>query len=193
LSSHQTCLTTPLIPGFQIIKFVLLRDPLKRFFSLYNYHRRIELPKTVVDFKAKELSFNDFMKWLINNTKLVSSNFQTNFCSKTGSYADTITSNEFIIAKENLLRSEGVGVVERYTETLLLFNRVLQAENIQGEIINYHENKSEQKEDTLIYIEEHLGPELVQQIKDLNNFDYELYDCASTLLDEKLEMTEEQL
>ncbi|MCF6341202.1 MAG: sulfotransferase family 2 domain-containing protein [Bacteroidales bacterium] len=185
LSSHQSCLSSSPIAGFEVISFVILRDPLQRFLSMYNYHKKTDL-KTKLDFLAKELSFRDFILWIIQNSRLVSSNFQTNFCSKTGPYPQNISTQELLVAKENLLRTAGVGIVERFDDSLVLFNRILNKHQIPGKLESYQENKSDRQVDTMGFIEEQLGAELIREIKGLNALDYELYAYGNSLMDKKL-------
>lgn len=185
LSSHQVCLSSHELKGLEIIKFVLLREPIRRFFSMYNYHKRIS-PTNKLDYLAKEVTFKEFMKWIIKNSKVVSSNFQTNFCSKTITNKRTITHTDLLIAKENLTSSDGVGIVERYEESLTLFNKILEKHKVTGIIKKYQENKSKQLTDTIGYIEDQLGTELIRQLKNMNELDNELYIYANTLLDRKL-------
>ena len=184
LSSHQTCLSSARVAGFRVIGLIMLREPLQRFFSMYNYHKKTD-PKIKLDYLAKEISFRDFMKWIIKNSGLISSNFQTNFCSKTDAYPQNISIQELIIAKENLLRTEGVGIVERFDDSLILFSRLLNKHRIPGELEAYQENKSDQQVDALGFIEEQLGAKLIREIKELNALDYELYNYANKLLDKK--------
>lgn len=186
LSSHQACLASSNVPGYQVIKFILLREPLRRFFSMYNYHKRITPSLTQFDLMASQLSFKDFMKWLIQNAKVVRSNFQTNYCSKIDSKVKNITISEYMMAVENLHNADAVGTVERYNESLTLFNKVLNANQMAGKLKSYLENSSNQQNDPMGYIHDQLGPELIGQIIELNEFDYKLYDYANSILDNKV-------
>ncbi len=90
-----------------------------------------------------------------------------------------------MIAKNNLLNTEGVGIVERYNESITLFNNILKTHGISGKIKRYKENRSKQNVDTIAYIEKQLGADLFKQIKELNALDFRLYDFANILLDKK--------
>ncbi|NOR87725.1 MAG: hypothetical protein GQ527_08965 [Bacteroidales bacterium] len=186
LSSHQSCIKIPENTDFKQINFVILRDPLRRFLSIYNYHKRIIPDKTKLDFLAKESSFKDFMIWIINKSPSISANFQTNFCSRTLSIERNITKTDLMIAKENLLQSEGTGIVERYDESITLFNRILEKYHIKEKLISYQENTSKLQTDTIGFINEELGIDLVNQIKEMNAMDYELYNYTHSLLDKKM-------
>ncbi len=185
ISSHQSCLPVSGVKEYEVVEFILLRNPLSRFLSMYNYHKKISPSKAKLDFLANELSFKDFMIWLVENTKTVSSNFQTNFCSRTHINRREMTESDLMIAKNNLLNTEGVGIVERYNESITLFNNILKTHGISGKIKRYKENRSKQNVDTIAYIEKQLGADLFKQIKELNALDFRLYDFANILLDKK--------
>lgn len=186
LSSHQSCIKLPKNTDYKQINFVILREPLRRFLSIYNYHKRIIPAKTKLDFLARELSFKDFMIWIIKKSPTISANFQTNFCSRTVTISRPISETDLMIAKENLLQSEGTGIVERYDESVTLFNSILEKYHIKKKLISYQENTSKQQTDTIAFINEELGMNLVNQIKEMNALDYKLYSYGHTLLDKKI-------
>lgn len=188
VSSHQSCLPVSNINGYEVVEFILLRNPINRFLSMYYYHQRVSPSRAKLDFLANKLSFKDFMRWLADNTKTVSSNFQTNFCSRTHVNKRSITNTDLLIAKNNLLNAEGVGIVEQYDDSIAVFNHILKTHNISGTLKQYKENQSKQKIDTMTFIKEQLGVELFERIRELNALDLDLYNFAKTLLNKKLEL-----
>ncbi|PIE56911.1 MAG: hypothetical protein CSA34_01020 [Desulfobulbus propionicus] len=188
ISSHQTCLSVKGANNFKFIEFVMLRNPLRRFLSMYNYYKRIQLSGDKLENLAKEKTFREFVEYISNNSKVISSNFQTNFCSKTDSIRRKIVKDDLERAKDNLSHNvKNIGVVERFNDSVKIFNQVLRENEINGEMIIYKENSSRDILDPIKYIKDSLGTSLYHKVKAQNVFDFELYNFANKLLDIRVE------
>jgi len=124
LSSHWLPVPLPTLPGLEPRLVMLLRNPLERSRSVYNFERAQVGTNTPGNQRARELPFEEYVKWRLEpGTGPVLKNFQTRFCS--GDYFGQDMGQLFKQAKANLESSPLVGLVHRYAESMVLFEEGL--------------------------------------------------------------------
>jgi len=119
ISSHHACMPTPQGENYQTISSVILRDPIERIKSIYNFEKKQDASTPGAQ-KAKELTFKDYILWRLESSPTAICNYQTHYCSRTQSCSAHYQSTEedLNIALDNLNKAIIVGLVEEYPETL---------------------------------------------------------------------------
>ena len=185
VSGHHICLSIPQKQNYQTISTILLRKPLTRIRSIYNFERQQDA-QTSGAIKAKELSFSEFVKWRLKTSPLVFCNYQTYYCSMTGNPkpAHNINENDLELAMVNLQNCVVVGTVERYQESLQIANERLQEFfpkiNLGYTRKNITSPSCLSDEEIKANLIKDLGQSLVNQLEENNYLDEKLYQFADT-------------
>src|SRR5207249_3356148 len=84
ISSHQAAPPAPTIRGREVFTSILIRDPIARIRSIYEFERGQQI-STPGALKAKELDFKGYVDWRLKTSPAMLCNFQVHFCSRTAS------------------------------------------------------------------------------------------------------------
>ena len=193
ISGHHIAMPTPQGENFKTISSVLLRKPLARIRSIYDFERK-QKAETAGAVKAKELGFKGFVEWRLETSPIVFCDYQTHYCSRTGQrkpkYRPTKTDLELAI--ENLQTAAIVGTVERYNETLAVAQTRLQECFKDEELelkqvsLNTTSKKVASDEEVRQGLVEDLGESLVDRLEEINQLDKALYQVANSVLETKI-------
>ena len=126
LSSHWLPMPLPTLAGFSTQVVMLLRDPMERSRSVYNFERTQQGANSPGKKKARELTFQDYVKWRLQpGSGPVIKNFHTRFCS--GNYFGKDMAQLYDQALANLESIPLIGLVHRYSESMVFFEHGLSA------------------------------------------------------------------
>jgi len=123
LSSHWLPLPVTPVPGREVFVVALLRDPMLRLRSVYDFERRqdVDHPGTR---KARSESLAAYVAWRLQpETGPVIRNYQTRMLS--GTFPGDDDRAQFDAARACLDRLTFVGLVERYDESMVLLEALL--------------------------------------------------------------------
>jgi vacuolar-type H+-ATPase subunit I/STV1 len=188
ISSHHACMPTPQGRDFQTISSVLLRKPLARIKSVYNFERK-QQAQTEGAIKAKEMEFKDYVLWRLEKTPVMFCNYQTHYCSRVKSVRGKckVTEDDLKIAIQNLKKCAIVGTVESYEYTLKFAqNKLAQFHpeiNLKFVTLNKSPEINSPEEPRNLLIEE-LGIDIVNEIEAMNQLDDQLYAVAEEILEQ---------
>lgn len=188
LSSHHVQFPLPAEDGLEILPLILLRHPIDRARSVYVFEKRQEA-FTPGAIKAKELCFSDYIRWRLEED--VSPAVRNFHCSHlTSSRLKPINRPQYEAALAELTRSPLVGTVERYDESMVLFEHVL-SNDFSGIDLSYiSQNVTPDREQSIdIRIEavlDELGSELADEFCASNAWDIQLHEDANAILTERL-------
>lgn len=119
ISSHWVTFPLPKIPNICVHLALLFRDPLERIFSVYRFERGQQLDSPGGR-QARELDFPDYVRWrLQSDVGPVIRNYQTRYCS--GTYRDENLETMYLQALSLLDSTPLIGLVDRYEESMALF------------------------------------------------------------------------
>ena len=191
VSGHHICL----IPAdsnqkIKCLSSILIRDPLARVRSIYNFER-LQDAETDGAIMAKKFSFKDFVSWRLKNAPQVFCNYQTLYCSRVGpaSHKRSLSDNDLNLAIQNLERCIAVGTVKRYKEFLVMAQHELTVYFPDLFLEHHHLNISssskqlEGKKIKDINLISDLGEDIYNVLKNKNTLDFKLYDFANQILD----------
>jgi tetratricopeptide (TPR) repeat protein len=192
-SSHSIHFLLTNNEKFNFLPVYFLRHPIERIKSVYNFEKKQKDINTEGSKKAKELSFNDFVKWYMqDNSPATIRNAQTIFLSGDGPSPGRMD-YKFEIAKKNLLSTNTlIGIVNRYDETMVVFEEKLKKyfpnidlSYIPKNITNKNFNKS--LDDKIKEVENELDYDVKQLVYKNNYYDLELFKLANEKLNYEIE------
>ena len=195
ISSHHACMPTPQTQQYRTISSVLLRQPLARIESIYKFERQ-QQADTQGAIKAKELSFVEYVLWRLEKTPNIYRNYQTHYCSRSQQSQHNQIPNEenLEIAIANLQQCYLVGTVENYQDFLKISQQKLRQFypdiNLQYSFLNKTSMSIKTLDQVKASLVEKLGTQIVAELEELNQLDYELYKQAQKIMDANLSRVE---
>ncbi len=192
LSSHW--LPLPLLPELNARStlLVLLRHPVDRARSVYHFERRQSGAHGPSSEKAKTLGFRDFVTWRLEQGRgPVIRNYQVRYLS--GEFLAEDVERLLPLAKAQL-EDAVFGIVERYEESMIVFERALAGDFPAIDLAAPPQNVSRDGESTLEQrlddIREEMG-DIYDQLLAQNREDLALYAWALEQFSRRLSMVDE--
>lgn len=187
ISSHHLC-DTSAIAGIDVIPVYILRHPIERILSVYNFERRQDSSSPGA-MAAKKYNFRDYVQWRMEpDVNGVIRDYQTIYLAGLQARKPPIECTVDIFNAAMLkVQSSLVGLVENFDASMVRFEASLKSRNIEVDLSYIKQNVS--SESTTVagnatsYIAEELG-EVFNHVLSRNSYDLALY-CAATQLFEK--------
>ncbi len=166
-----------------------MRHPIDRIYSIYNFNRRRPDKTQKAVQKANSLNFNDFVEWVLENTKSIT-NFQTRYVSNQSN--DELNKNDLDTAMSHLKNSTVIGTVDRFNESLVASLPVLSQwfKNLDIKYVrqNVTTTGNENFEKKLDEIKSKLKDDVINELYKKNDFDFQLYSLANKEIDNRIEL-----
>ena len=191
LSSHHLCYPVPLLANTVVLPVYILRDPIERIHSVYHFERK-QKAETLGAISAKKMNFLEYVQWRMQpDVPPTIREFQTRFCS---GYLDKfgVPVNEEIYqeAVTTIEQTPLVGVVDRFDETMVVFEQVLKpyfpeidlSYISQNTNLRFKKLEPHQKREKVIA---ELGS-YADQVLDENRYDNQLYKYAHEVLNGRI-------
>jgi hypothetical protein len=187
ISSHNMTRNTPEMPGVSFIPVYLLRHPIERVWSVYNFERRQSV-NTPGARAAKSKNFKDYVSWRMEpEVARTIRNYQTVYlagCHGFTGDAD-VAGRCFSSAIESLQGSLLIGIVEQYDESMVVMEEALKNRYPEIDLSYIVQNASQESkyggretgEDAIARIFSELGG-VQKKLIDANSFDLALYQAA---------------
>lgn len=189
LSSHKIRVPSPCHPDLHFIPLVMLRNPLDRLGSMYNFYRGQNSSILQHEYKlAQRLPFRDFVQVLLESGNDSSfANLQTQFFLGQGL---GLSEETWPMAVVNFHEAACVGVVEKFDESMVLWSKYL-AQYFAGIDFSYQKmnvsvDRAATMESRISVLEEALGEELLGIFRKRNQYDYQLYGLALDRVEREL-------
>jgi len=195
-SSHSIYFNPKSTDEFTFLPVYFLRHPIDRIRSVYSFEKKQEPATTHGSIMAKKLDFNAFIGWYMkSDSPATIRNAQTIFFAGMGPSPGRIE-EKFVQAMKNLGQAPLVGLVDRYDESMVVFEEYLRRfypdidlsyirRNVTDK--NFHLSL-EDKVDTLL---SKLDDETRKSVLENNTFDMRLYEEAKSILDRRIERIED--
>lgn len=194
LSSHHMVFPLPEIPDVELLPLYLLRHPLERISSVYRFERWQQSDSRGAK-AAKKLSFVEYVAWrLRDDVPPTIRNYQCLNISGAGGVRGSVNNDRqfFLVAAERLQNLPLLGIVDRYDESMVIFESVLRSRGwVQVDLAYVRQNAStepvgESLEERIELVKTQLSENL-SSVMDRNQFDMTLYRQASQRLDQEIE------
>ncbi len=181
VSSHQFRYPFPQEPGFLFFDLCFLRDPLDRLRSMYDYFREKPVPGEPASKLAREQPLGGFIAELVKHHTYRVSNVQVNLLAN-GIVNDLPAEADLARAREVMLRTSFLGVVDRFEESLIAGQYFLRPVFPNLALAQEPANISAGWEDALNERIEKFrracDPDVFAELVRLNSLDAELVNCA---------------
>ncbi len=120
VSSHWVTAPMPQLDDLAISLCLMLRDPVERMRSVYQFERQQEGVDTPGSIRAKQMSFAEYMEWQMQPMPgPVVKNYQVRYCS--GDYLGDDLPGMYSMAQRLVQSTPTIGLVHRYDESMVLF------------------------------------------------------------------------
>lgn len=189
VSSHHVQLPLPALPSRSVLGLYLLRQPIDRVGSVYQFERKQDAD-TPGAIHAKKLSFNDYVVWRMReDVGATIREFQTRYCSG-AMKARKLDPTHLETAKAALDASPFVGVVDRYDEAMVVFEAALGEMGYPPDLAYTAQNQGKRAatpmSQRIEQVLDGLQPAAREQLLANNALDIALYDYANGLLDTRI-------
>ncbi len=190
-SSHSIYFIPKNTDKYNFFPVYFLRHPIDRIRSVYSFEKK-QIPATTQGSKkAKELGFDEYISWYMQESSPSTiRNLQTIFLSGERSASPKIQ-EKFTIALNNLNNYPLIGVVDRYDESVVVFEEYLKEffSNIDLSYIRKNvtdDNLESSVEEKAEKVLDQLNNSNQILVKKNNEFDMKLYTVANIQLDSKI-------
>lgn len=192
LSSHHLCYPMPELPGTTFFLLYLLRHPVERVLSVYNFERR-QNTDTPGARNAKRHDLAGYVDWRLEpEAGPTIRDFQTRFLAGRHRPARRPMDDEgYAVALDTLERVALVGIVERFDESMVVFEHGLRAAFPDIDLAYVRQNVSDRsgrsQASKIEEVADRLGEERYQRLLANNRYDLALYEAAQRRLDRHLD------
>lgn len=196
LSSHSVHFSPQDTDNYRFLTVYFLRHPIDRIRSVYSFEKKQMPAITRGSKKAKELEFNNFIKWYLDESSPATiRNIQTIFLSGEGTRSNMSIEERFGIAMNTLNNSNLIGVVDRYDESMVVFEEHLKAYVPDIDLSYIRKNVTDNNieasvEEKANKVLSQLDSETQRLVKEKNELDMKLYIRANIQLDAKVSSIE---
>ena len=181
----------PVLEGVKILPVVMLRHPIDRVGSVYEFQVRQE-SSTPGAVHAKKMTFEHYVRWGMDPTSGATiRDFQTRRCC--GRFVKTrarVTEQDFALALQQVQGIRLLGLVDRYDESMVLFEQVLQpffpAINLAYVKHNVSTSRRGTLQERVQHVYDRLGAEVGAILQENNYWDQKLYEEAEALLSKRM-------
>ena len=192
VSSHHVKMPLPVMQNITLHPVLFFRNPLERVVSVYEFERK-QVSDTPGAVNAKRLNFSDYVKWRMKRgSGATIRNFQTRCCiGKITKPGLDLTSDDYNDAKSFLKKVKLIGLVEKYTSSMVLFEEEVREIFPELDLAHIRQNVNQslsmttnEKIDSMFA---RLDSEATELLLDNNKYDLLLYNYARSIICKKLE------
>jgi len=187
ISSHSLPLPIQEIQGVDLITLVMLRDPLLRIRSVYNFERK-QKANTPGAKHAKIFAFKEYVEWRMNpDVSPTIRDMQVRYLTRNLPQSGRNLNESHLEAAIDLVKATSlVGIVESFDESMAIFKRSLLTSGIDLNFFYKKQNitstKIVSRAETIEQLKNDLGSSLFEDVLKHNQFDLRLYDRAVELV-----------
>lgn len=192
ISSHHVQFPLPELPDITFFPLIMLRHPVDRVGSVYNFeHRqRVDTPGAIA---AKKYDFNDYVEWRMQpDVNATIRNFQTRCILGSVKHARRpLTDEEFEKALQATRKVAAIGIVDLYDESMVFFEEWLTPHFPKLDLAYVHQNVSSGRKKTLADRANEVLDSLSPRVRDLllanNKYDIKIYEAARNAMLTRIE------
>jgi len=193
LASHHLALPLPGMNGVRFFLLTMYRHPLERVTSVYNFERQQAQADTLGARFAREHSLREYVLWrMLQDVPPTIRNYHV-FCCLPGAvqWNRPFTEDDLERAKRFVDATPLVGVVERFDESVALFEHTLRPHfpgiSLAYKPQNVRQSRQETTEQRLDRLKAEAGQEAFEALEQGNRLDMKLYAYVEALFQKRLE------
>ncbi len=186
LSSHHLLLPLPVPDNVTLMMIVMFRHPVERVQSVYNFERRQKRASTPGAVHARKYGLREYVDWRMRpDVGETIRNFHT--IKMLGAHIKTrknnITEKDFAQAVDTVRKTEMIGLVERFDESMVLFEEFLRPFfpeiDLTYRIQNVGQSVKMSREDRVDGLRQEIGETCFKALLDKNRWDLKLHDIVT--------------
>ncbi len=181
VSSHQIRYPVPAVPGFIFFDVCILRDPIDRVRSMYDYFREKPAAGDPVSELANRLELGRFVEHLVNELPWYVNDAQVNLLAN-GIANDPPTLADFDRATAQMMRTSFLGVVDRFNESLIAgqhsLSTVFPELDCDSEAVNVSRGLESTLDGRIAKVKDACSADVYEKLLRLNQFDARLVNLA---------------
>lgn len=184
LSTHHLRVPLPVLQGTELLLITMFRHPIERVTSVYKFEKNQRGGTTPGAIHAQKLSLADYIHWRMEpGVGATIRDFHTRrMLSKKARRKEVLTSEDMRAVKKRLSEMTMVGTVERFDESMVLFEDTLKAYfpdiDLSYVAQNIGQDPTESIEKRLNELREQIGQQTYDLLIEKNQKDIELYEIA---------------
>ncbi|MDQ7084459.1 MAG: sulfotransferase family 2 domain-containing protein [Sulfurovum sp.] len=191
-SSHSIYYTPQSNESFHFHPVYFLRHPIERIKSVYSFEKKQPQEDSSGAQMAKKLDFESYIQWRMQKESPATiRNLQTIFLAGIGANPNDIK-KKFDMAMQRIKESPLIGIVDRYDESMVVFEAHLEDFFPHVDLSYIRKNVTDtnltasvdEKAYTLL---QNLSPVLREIVEKENTFDLALYNESNNVLDRRIE------
>ncbi len=198
LSTHHLVLPLPKVNGAKLFMIIMLRHPIERVQSVYNFERRQKRGSTPGAKNAQKDDFKEYVAWRMRpDTGATIRNYQTIKCLHGHEYAfkKDVTDKAFTQAAATIHSADLLGLVEHFDESMVLFEECIRAFfpeiDMSYRMQNVGQAKRKSRDERIDALRLELGEDLYRELLDKKYWDLKLYDLAEKELARRKEKVDD--
>lgn len=194
ISSHSMPLPMCKIEGFKFHTITLLRHPLLRVRSVYDFEHKQE-GETPGALHAKKYNFQNYIRWRMRaEVAPTIRNMQVRYLTHNSlPQKEELTEFHLESACQFVSNNPLVGLVERFDDCIKLFKLELEPhfKNFDDsfEIQNITQKKKSTVEEKIKSLKEELGNELFNELLEKNELDLQLYRKSTEIINNRIALS----
>jgi len=192
LSSHSLPLPEVVIPGYCFHTIVMLRNPILRVRSVYDFEHK-QGGATPGAIHAKKYNFRDYVQWRMREDVAPTiRNMQTRYLTHNSlPVVRGLVTNEHLERALHYVKNNPlVGLVEKFDQSMGLFkaelNRYFDDFDVTYQIQNITQKIKKSEEEKILDLQKDLGEELYLKLIQENEFDITLYEKSNEIISNRL-------
>lgn len=197
LSSHHLTMPLPELSNVRMLTIMMFRHPIERVTSVYNFERAQESDTHPGVIHARKFPLREYIHWRMKpEVGATIRNFQARKMLPPRKIGQEIISDaEMNKITRQLSEMEMIGLVERFDESMVLFEECLRQIYPQIDLSyvaqNVGQKASEKKETRLERLESEIGGETYDLLLKNNQQDLLLFEIAQEEVDSRISRTQD--
>ena len=190
ISSHSLPLPIINMDDWEMFVIVMLRHPLIRIRSVYDFERKqkADTPGAVY---AKKYTFKEYVSWRMSDkVSPTIRNMHVRYLTRNSLKSSENLSEEYLLlAKKFVLNNQLIGIVEEFDKSMVVFSSALKKTRFNIDFSYKRQNVTDNKKMSfskqISKLKLELGGNLYQEVTDKNMLDIKLYDYTTQILEQR--------
>jgi hypothetical protein len=185
VSSHAIRPPRPVAAGYHFVDIVILRHPIDRFRSIYDFSRANVLSQSPTERAAKRFGLGDFARWMATETPCNFFDPQTTFMGNGGDFFHPPTEQDLEVAVRRTLDVRLLGTVELLPQSLSAASCYLRGVRPTIDLItsatraNATPDRAGTLHERIALVRAALGPVGFGRLEEALRYDLRLWESAS--------------